>query len=176
MRFGVLAEFHEPERLVAAIRELRARGYRQMDAFTPFSVRGVQEALEMPRSRLNLLSGPIGFFGAGFAFFLQWLLVAYLYPLNVGGRPPFSIPPFIVITFETMVLFTSVAAFVLFFWICRLPRLSHPIFAVPGFESATSTGFWLGINARDERFDPDGTERELRELGAGRVEFVGEAR
>ena len=173
MRFGVLAEFRDPERLLAAIRALRSRGYRRMDAFTPFPVRGVQEALELPRSRLNLLSGPIGAFGACFAFFLQWLTVAYLYPLNDGGRPPFSIPPFFIIAFETMVLFTSVAAFVLFFWICRLPRLTHPIFAVPGFESATRAGFWLGVNVRDDKFDADGTEHELRELGAARVEYVG---
>ncbi len=173
MRFGVLAEFRDPEGLLAAIRVLRGRGYRRMDAFTPFPVRGVQEALQMPRSRLNWLSGPIGAFGACFAFFLQWLTVGYLYPLNDGGRPPFSIPPFFIITFETMVLFTSVASFVLFFWICRLPRLSHPVFGVPGFESATRDGFWLGVNVRDDKFDPDGTEQELRELGAARVEYVG---
>lgn len=174
MRFGVLAEFRDPERLLAAVRELRGRGYRRMDAFTPFPVRGMQEALDLPRSRLDLLAGPIGGFGAVFAFCLQWLLVGYLYPLNDGGRPPLAIPAFVIIAFETMVLFTSIAVFVLFFWICRLPRLTHPLFAVPGFESATSSGFWLGVNVRDEKFDPDGTERELRALGAARVEYVGE--
>jgi hypothetical protein len=173
MRFGVLAEFGDPERLLAAVHDLRGRGYRRMDAFTPFPVQGLQEALELPRSRLNLLAGPIGGFGAVFAFCLQWLLVAHFYPLNDGGRPPFSIPAFIIITFETMVLFTSVSVFVLFFWICRLPRLTHPIFAVPGFETATGSGFWLGVNVRDERFDPDDTERQLRALGAARVEYVG---
>lgn len=174
MRFGVLAEFSDPDRLLAAVRALRERGYRQMDAFTPFPVRGLQQVLELPRPKLNLMAGAIGAFGTAFAFFLQWLTVAYLYPLDVGGRPPFSIPPFIIITFETMVLFTSVGAFVLFFWSCRLPRLSHPVFNVPGFETATSTGFWVGVNARDDKFDPDGTERELRDLGAARVEYVGD--
>lgn len=173
MRFGVLAEFRDPERLLEAIHALRRRGYRQMDAFTPFPVRGVQQALEIRRSRLNWLAGPIGAFGACFAFFLQWLTVGYLYPLNDGGRPPFSAPPFFIITFETMVLFSSFGVFVLFFWICRLPRLSHPIFAAPGFQSATRDGFWLGVNVRDEKFDADGTESELRELGAARVEYVG---
>jgi hypothetical protein len=100
--------------------------------------------------------------------------VAYLYPLDVGGRPPLSIPPFIIITFETMVLFTSVGVFVLFFWSCRLPRLSHPVFNVPGFETATRSGFWIGVNAGDDKFDPDQTERELRDLGAARVEYVGD--
>ncbi len=174
MRFGVLAEFHDPERLLAAIRALRARGYRRMDAFTPFPVRGLQEALELPRPKLTLMAGAMGAFGAAFAFFLQWLTVGHLYPLDDGGRPPFSIPPFIIITFETMVLFASVGVFVLFFWSCRLPRLNHPIFDAPGFETATSTGFWVGVNAGDDNFDPDQTERELRELGAARVEYVGE--
>ncbi|HVV17267.1 MAG TPA: DUF3341 domain-containing protein [Polyangia bacterium] len=175
MRFGVIAEFGDPERLLAAIRALRGRGYRRLDAFTPFPVPGVQQALDLPRSRVSQMAGPVGAFGAGFAFFLQWLLVGYFYPLNDGGRPPFSIPAFIPITFETMVLFTSVAVFILFFWICRLPRLHHPLFAAPGFESATRDGFWLGVNVHDDKFDPDGTERELRALGAARVEYVGEA-
>lgn len=173
MRFGILAEFTDSAQLLAAVHELRDRGYRMMDAFTPFPVDGLQEALELPRSHLNLIAGPIGGFGAVFAFFLQWLLVGHLYPLNDGGRPPTSSPAFIIITFETMVLFASVAVFVLFFWICRLPRLSHPLFAVPGFETATSTGFWLGVNVRDEKFEADDTERELRTLGAARVEYVG---
>lgn len=173
MRFGVLAEFTEPEQLVGAARELRRRGYRKMDAFTPFPVKGLQEALELPRSRLAMMAGPVGGFGAVFAFSLQWFLVGYLYPLNDGGRPPFSAPPFFIITFETMVLFTSVSVFALLFWICRLPRLNHPLFEVPGFETATSTGYWLGVNVRDEKFDADGTEDELRALGAARVEYVG---
>ncbi|HVX97576.1 MAG TPA: DUF3341 domain-containing protein [Polyangia bacterium] len=175
MRFGILGEFRDAERLVAAVRLLRARGYRRMDAFTPFPIEGLQQELAIDRSPLDSLAGPIGGFGAVFAFFLQWLLVAHLYPLNDGGRPAFSIPAFIIITFETMVLFTSVAVFVLFFWVCRLPRLSHPLFAVPGFDSATLDGFWLGVNVKDEMFDPDRTERELRDLGAARVEYVGES-
>jgi hypothetical protein len=176
MRLGILAEFRQQEPLLAAIRELRARGYRRLDAFVPFPIPGLEAALGLPRSFLAWIAGPCGLFGAGFAFWLQWLLVGHLYPLNVGGRPPFSIPPFIIITFETMVLFTAVAAFVGFFWICRLPRLRHPLFDVDGFASVTVDGFWLGINARDERFDPDRTAYELWMLGAARVELAGARR
>jgi hypothetical protein len=173
MTHGVLAEFQGAERLLAAARELRAQGYRELDAFTPFPVNGMEEVLGLRRSRLTLMAGAAGAFGAGFAFWLQWLLVGRLYPLDVGGRPPFAIPAFVIIAFETMILFASVGVFLLFFWICRLPRLAHPLFAVDGFEGVTVDGFWLGVNARDERFDPDRTVQALRALGAARVELAG---
>jgi hypothetical protein len=72
-----------------------------------------------------------------------------------------------------MVLFTGVALFPLLFWICRLPCLRHPLFAVDGFGSASVDGFWVGIAAGDHHFDPDRTEAALRQLGAVRVEYAG---
>jgi hypothetical protein len=89
---AVLAEFPDDERLLFAARAMRGHGYRRLDAFTPYPVEGMEEALGLQRSALTVLAWPVGFFGAAFAFFLQWLLVAYLYPLNVGGRPPRSKP------------------------------------------------------------------------------------
>jgi len=65
-----------------------------------------------------------------------------------------------------------VTAFVLFAWVCRLPRLAHPVFRVEGFESATLDRFWLGVSADDPAFDPEATEEDLRRLGAARVEVV----
>jgi hypothetical protein len=173
MGTGVVACFASVEDLLRAVRQLRAQGYRQLDSFTPHPVKGLEDALGWRRSRVNLLAGGAGLFGALFAFLLQALLVGYLYPLNVGGRPPVSVPPFIVITFETMVLFASVAGFLGLFWITRLPRLRHPLFAVEGFERATFDRYWVGINAADPCFDPDATEAHLRALGPERIAYVG---
>jgi hypothetical protein len=175
MQAGVVAAFTGVEALLAAIQRLRALGYTLLDAYTPHPVKGLEEALGWQRSKLDLLAGASGLFGAVFAFLLQAFLVGYLYPLNVGGRPPISIAPFIVIAFETMVLFASVGGFLALFWACRLPRLRHPLFAVDGFQGATVDRYWVGINAADTRFDPDATERELRALGPERIEYVGVA-
>lgn len=166
---GLVAEFHTPEHLLEAIARMRARGYRQLDAFVPFPVKGLEAALDLRRSGLNWLAFAAGLFGAGFAFWLQWFVNHHLYPLNIGGRPSFAIPVFIIITFETMVLFAGVTSFASLFWVCRLPRLAHPLFAVEGFETASFDGFWLGVNADDPVFDPEATEAQLTELGASRV-------
>jgi hypothetical protein len=166
---GLVAEFASPEQLLEAIGRMRARGYRQLDAFVPFPVKGLEAALDLRRSGLNWLAFGAGLLGAGFAFWLQWFVNQHLYPLNIGGRPAFAIPVFIIIAFETMVLFAGVTSFASLFWVCRLPRLAHPLFAVEGFETASFDGFWLGVNADDPAFDPEATEAQLTELGASRV-------
>lgn len=173
MKVGIVAEFATPEALLPAVTQLRAGGYRMIDTYTPYPIKGLETALGFRRSALARAIFPAGALGVVFAFFLQWLLNGYLYPLNVGGRPPFSPQAAIIIAFETMVLFSGVGVFVLFFWVCRMPWLTHPLFRVHGFESASIDRFWLGINAEDEQFDPERSERELRDLGAIRVEFVG---
>jgi hypothetical protein len=170
---GVVAAFDSVERLLGAIARLRALGYQKLDAFTPHPIKGLEEALGWRRSRLDLVAGAAGLFGALFAFLVQCWLVGYLYPLDVGGRPPVSIPPFIVITFETMVLFASVGGFLALFWATRLPRLRHPLFAVTGFERVTLDRYWVGINAADDHFLPDVTESHLQALSPERIEYVG---
>ena len=169
---GLLAEFATSDQLLAAVAALRSSGYRQMDAYVPHPVEGLSEALGLRRSWLNWGAGAAGLFGACFAFWIQWITNHRLFGLNIGGRPSFAIPSFLIIAFETMVLFAGVVAFVLFFWACRLPRLVHPLFRVAGFESASIDRFWLGVAADDPRFDPEGTEAELRQLGALRVELA----
>lgn len=169
---GLVAEYATPESLLRAIAGLRDRGYRRLDAFVPYPVKGLDEALGLRRSWLNIVNGTAGTFGAAFAFWLQWLVNHRLYPLNIGGRPSFAIPTFIIVTFETMVLFAGVTAFVMVAWVCRLPRLAHPLFDVEGFETATLDRFWVGVSVDDETYDPERTLGHLRELGAERVELV----
>jgi hypothetical protein len=169
---GVVAELDSPERLLSTIETLRARGYRLLDAYTPYTVKGVDAALGLRRSPINFAIFMFGLFGAAFAFWLQWLANKRIFPLNIGERPQVAIPAFVIIAFETMVLFASVAAFVALFWVCRLPRLSHPLFRVEGFESASADRFWVGVSADDPAFDPEGLYEQLQQLGALRVEVV----
>jgi hypothetical protein len=173
LRAGLLAEYTRGEELVAAARRLHKLGYRRLDAFTPYPVRGLPEALAVPKSKIGIVTLVCGLFGAGGAYMLQWWFNAYNYPLNVGGRPPHSAPAFVPITFEMGVLFAGLAAFLSVFIFSRLTTLYHPVFEVPGFERATIDRFWLGVDATDTKFDLDRTRAELLDTAPVRVELAG---
>jgi hypothetical protein len=171
----LLAEFSSPEAMLLAIVELRRRGYRSLDAFTPYPVKGLEAALGLERSPINWLVLPFGLGGAGLAYLTQWFANSYAYPLNVGGRPLHSAPAFVPITFEMGVLGAALAGIVLFFILAGLPQLYHPVFSTEGFASATSDRFWVGVDSRDPAFDQPRLRRELDELGALRISLSEEA-
>ena len=166
METGLLAEFRTPEDLVRVVRELRARGYQRLDAFSPYPVHGLEEAIGLTRSNLNLTVFPLAVLGAAFGFLVQWWCNAHDYKLNVGGRPLNSIPASIPITFEAGVLTASLLGLLVLLILCKLPALYSPLFDVPGFERASIDRFWVGIDERDPSFDELQGERDLRELGA----------
>jgi len=172
MYSGILAEFDKPEAVVHAARELRHRGYRDLDAFTPYPVKGLEQAVGRPRSRLNWIVFPIAMSGAGLAFLVQWFCNGYDYPLNVGGRPLVSAPAWIPITFETGVLTASISGLVIFFILCGLPQLWSPVFDVEGFARASIDRFWVGVDDRDPQYNPVDLERALHDLGALKVAFA----
>jgi len=176
MRAGVLARFGSPEALLSAATALRSRGYQRLDAFTPYPVHGLEQALGLRRSPLNWIVLPFALAGGAGAYLIQWYLNAYDYPLIVGGRPPHAAPAFVPITFETTVLVAALSGFVIFLGLARLLRLYHPVFEVEGFERASIDQFWLGIDARDPALVPSITERDLGALGALEVAWFGAER
>jgi hypothetical protein len=166
MRTGLLAEFGTPEEMLRAIHDLRGRGYRRLDAFTPYPVPGVERALDLRRSPLTWIVFPIAMLGAGLAYLVQLWCNAYDYPLNVGGRPLHSAPAFIPITFETAVLTASVTGVLVFLLLSGLPELHSPVADVEGFWRASIDRFWVGVDDRDPRFDGAELVRVFRGLGA----------
>ncbi|WP_437595326.1 DUF3341 domain-containing protein [Sorangium sp. So ce590] len=176
MRRGLLAEFETPEAMLRAIAELRSRGYRRLDAFTPYPVHGLDEALGLRRSPLNWIVLPFALAGAAGGYLVQWYNNAYDYPLNVGGRPQHAAPAFVPITFEMTVLAAALGGFVALLVLMRLPELWSPIFDVPGFERATIDRFWIGIDARDPALIRPLAERDLTDLGALAVAWAGKER
>jgi hypothetical protein len=172
----LLAEFEAPEALLDAIRELRRRGYRDLDAFTPYPVKGVEQALGARRSPINWLILPLWVVAVAGAFLVQWWCNGINYPLDVGGRPLFSVPAFVPITFEMGVLAASLGAFVLFFALAGLPALYHRVFTVDGFERASRDRFFLGVDADDPAFDHRDLSHALERLGATKVTLAEEAR
>ena len=166
MRTGLLASFGTAEELLHAIHALRGRGYRRLDAFTPYPVKGLERALHLRRSPLTWIVFPIAMLGAGLAYLVQRWCSAHDYPLNVGGRPLNSAPAFIPITFETGVLVASITGIFVFLLLSGLPELHAPVADVEGFERATIDRFFVGVDDRDPRLVTGDVERELRELGA----------
>ena len=159
-----MAEFEEHEQLLEATKRAFAAGYREMDAYSPFPVEGLAEALGhdyTPVPLITLLGGMLGGLGG---YFMEWIAMARLYPLNVGGRPYNSWPNFIPITFELTILIASLSAFASVLFLCRLPQPHHPVFNAPGFERASRDRFFLCIEAQDPQFNLAGTRGFLQSL------------
>lgn len=169
----LLAEFPSDDAAASAIRLLRQRGFTELDVYAPFPSHAVEDALEPRRSRLPFAVFVAGLCGAGGAYLLQWLLVAKLYPLVVGMRPPHSPLAFVIITFEMGVLLAGVTAVISILVLGRLVRLLDAVQGTPGFESVTRDRFWVEVLRRDTTFDDETTPQLLRDLGATRVEAAG---
>jgi hypothetical protein len=176
MEAGLLAEFERPDELLRALARLRERGYRRLDAYTPYPLHGLDEALSLGRSPTPWFVLPVGLGGVAFAYAVQWYCNAHSYNLNVGGRPSFAVLAFVPIAFESMVLFSALATLGLLFYFIRLPRLSHSLFDVEGFERASVDRFFAAVDQRDPQFDAQKTQQELLEGGALRVAPFGSAR
>jgi len=162
--YGLVAEFDQPEPLMEAARRAREQGYRHLDAFTPFPVDGLPEALGLRPSRLPLLVLLAAVAGGAGAYFLQWYTTVIEYPLDIGGRPLHSWPAFIPVTFELAILSGAVAAVVGMLFANRLPMPYHPLFNVPGFDRVSRDRFFLCIESSDPAFDMAGTRQFLEGL------------
>lgn len=170
--YGLMAEFEEPEALLDATRRAYAAGYRRMDAYSPFPLEGLSEALGARDNLLPLLVLGGGLAGAVGGFAMQYYAMVINYPLNVGGRPLNSWPMFVPIAFETTILVAALAAVVGMFILNGLPQPYHPVFNTPGFELASHSRFFLGIEAADAKFDLDQTRQFLEGLGSSRVSEI----
>jgi len=167
--YGLLAEFEKPDQLIEAAKRARAEGYRRMDAYTPYPVEGLAEALHFRRTNvplITLLGGLAGCFGG---YGMQYWIAAISYPQNVGGRPLNSWPSFIPVTFELTVLGAALAAVLGMLALNGLPMPYHPVFHVPRFALASRDRFFLCIEATDPKFDRAGTARFLESLSCRSV-------
>jgi hypothetical protein len=174
--YGLTAEFEHAEDLIVASRRTREAGYRRVDAYTPFPVEGLEEALGLRDVSVPYVMLAAGIIGCLMGFGLLYYSMVFDYPLNVGGRPgnprDFAWPMYIPITFEITVLTTALTGVVAMFWLNGLPQPYHPVFDAPNFQEATSSRFFLCIEARDPRFEPQETRRFMETLGALRVSEV----
>ena len=162
---GVMAEFAAPEVLLSAARHAYAAGYRKMDAYSPFPVEGLAEAIGFHKNRLPLIVLIGGLLGCAGGFYLQYWVSVIGYPLNVGGRPLNSWPAFIPVTFELTILLAALFGVLGLLALNGFPMPYHPVFNVERFEFASRNRFFLCIEAADPRFEREMTRRFMEALG-----------
>jgi hypothetical protein len=169
---GLLAEFGTADALLEAAKRTRAEGFRRIDTFSPYPVEGMADVLSLKHDHrvgwITIAGGLFGFFG----MIAVQLFVNWDYPIEVGNRPLFAWPAFFVVDFELMVLFAVLFAVVGMFAMMGLPKLYHPLFGAPRFGLASDDRFFLYIDAKDPKFDPERTRGFLGSLGAWTVEPV----
>jgi hypothetical protein len=164
--YGLMAEFDSPEALLEAARRAFAAGFRKIDAYSPFPVDGLAEAIGFHHTRVPLIVLIGGIIGCLGGFYLQYWVAVIDYPINIGGRPFNSWPSFIPVTFELTILIASLFAFFGVLALNRLPMPYHPVFNVERFELASRNRFFLCIEAVDSKFEIERTRRFLDEIGS----------
>jgi hypothetical protein len=164
----VLAQFDTPAPMLEAARTLRREGHGVLEAYTPYPLHGLEEALGLRKSIVPRLAALGGLMGVGLAYGGQWYLNGINYPLVVGAKPPHSPPMFVPITFELGVLLTAFFIFFGLMFLWGLPRPHHPVFEVEAFRSASTHAFWLSVPVTAPHSVEAVTER-LKALGASEL-------
>jgi hypothetical protein len=167
--YAVVAEFDRPEALLAAVKRARSDGFGKLEAFSPFPVDGLAEALGFQERSIAPIMLAGGVVGALVGFGLQ-AATSLDFPLNVGGRPLVPFQAFALVTFELMVLGAVCAGILSMLVLNRLPRLHHPLFEIPDFHFASSDKFFLAVLPdADTAFDAAAVRRFLKSLEPIRV-------
>lgn len=164
--YGVMAEFDNPTDLLKATEEAYSAGYRKMDAYTPYPIEEISDALGFHKTRVPLIVLIGAILGGTSGYLLQYWISAISYPINVGGRPFQSWPAFIIVTFEMTILFGGISAVVGMLGLNGLPMPYHPVFNNPRFTAASRDRFFLCIEAADPKFDREGTLKFLNGMRA----------
>ena len=167
--YGLLAEFESAQLLLDAASKVREAGYTKTDAFSPFPIHGLAEALGFKERWVAPIVLGAGITGALAGYGLEYWTQVIALPLNIGGRPFHSWVSFIPPAYETTILFAAFGAVIGMIALNGLPRPYHPVFGTPRFHRATQDSFFLAIEATDPKFDAHATQQFLASLHAKEV-------
>jgi len=167
-----MARFETPTEVVRAARATHEAGYRKVNAYSPFPIEELSEAIGFHKDHVSKTVLLGGLTGAAAGFALQYFTAVIDYPINVGGRPLFSLPSFVPIIFETGILLAAFGAALGMIIMNNLPQPYHPVFNVPSFKRASRDAFFICIKSNDPKFDQAGTRNFLLGLGAKEVTDV----
>ena len=162
---GVVGLFDDVDLLVGAAEKVRDAGYEKWDCHTPYPVHGLDAAMGLKPSPIPYVCLGAGFVGAGVAMLMQWWMSAVDYPVRIGGKPMFSWPAFVPVTFELFVLFAAIATFGGMIALCRLGRWHSPLHDSGVMAEVTSTRFAVVLGADDEKFDEEAAKQLLTDAG-----------
>lgn len=162
--YGMMAEFATAKELIAASHRTYEAGYRKIDAYTPYPIEEVAEAIGFHKNGVALVTLIGAIIGGLTGYCLQYWVAVINYPVNVGGRPYHSWPSFIIITFELTILFGGISAVFGMLALNGLPMPYHPVFNVQRFAMASKDRFFLIVFASDPKYDATGTRQFLEGL------------
>lgn len=164
--YGIVAEFASDEELIDAASRLRDAGYTRWDVYSPYPIHGIDQAMGIRPTRLPYFVLAAGLTGGVLAMLLQWWTNAVDYPYLISGKPLFSLPANIPVTFEVIILFSAFTTFLGMIALNRLAEFHHPLFSSPLFRRVTSDRFAIVVEARDPRFDAEQVRRQFEQSGA----------
>ena len=170
--YGVMAEFETPGGLARATKAAVDKGYKKLDAYSPYPIEEVADALHLHRNKLPLIVLGGGITGGTLGYLLQYFITVIYYPINIAGRPLHSWPSYIIITFELTILLASISTVFGMFALCGLPMPYHPVFNAPSFALASKDRFFLCIESADPMFDSAKTSEFLATLDPREVSEV----
>lgn len=165
---GIAGIWDDEDQIIHAAKKVHAAGYRKFDTITPYPVHGMEEAMGIKRSWLPWVTASFGLGGLILGLLLQWWVAAVDWPINIGGKPMFSLPAFIPVTFETTVLLAALSSVAAMFLVNGLPRVNPPIID----PALTSHKFAIIIPDDDHGYNTVQTEKLLRDLGAQEIHQV----
>lgn len=171
--FGVIAEYVQPEDLVRAGEIMHhKRGFTKLDAYTPFPIHGIDDAIGVPPSKLGYIVFACGLFGLANAIFMIWYTNGVDYPLVIGGKPLFAWEFSVPVMFELTVLLSAFGAVFGMLFLNGLPRFYHPAVNYSRIGGATDDRFLLIVEASDPKFNVREVQRLLEETGAVKTEVI----
>jgi hypothetical protein len=162
---GMAAIFLTEDQILKAATKTREAGFVKYDAITPYPVHGMEEACAIKRSWIPYVTFIMGLSGLSFALWFTWWTSAVNWPINVGGKPFFSLPAFIPIMFELTILFAALSSVGALFYAAGLPKIDPPIID----KDLTSHKFAIFIPSDDQGYDEKKIEDMFRSLGAAEI-------
>jgi hypothetical protein len=161
---GIMAEFASADELVSAVRKTRAAGFRRLDAYAPFPVEELPDALGLGRSPIPFIMAAGGFAGAALGYGMQYYATVISYPMNIGGRSLPAWPALIPVSFELTIFGAFLGGLLSLLVAWQLPEVYHPVFNHPDFRRASQDRFFLCIESSDGKFEPLRTAAYLATL------------
>ena len=161
------ATFEHEDDILGATRAVRRQELKIVDVYAPYAVHGLDKAMGLAPSRLPWVCFLLGLFGAGVKVWFEFWASAMDWPINIGGKPWDSLPAFVPLTFEIMVLFAGVSTVIAFFAVSRLHPGRKAVLAAP---RVTDDRFALILEQTGGDFDLAKVQQLLGNFNAVEIE------